>query len=179
MNRLIIILLTLFASTAGAYADNWCESLIKTLNTASDIDKTIRTTRNPESHELVSAVYDYKFSSDTLFKAIRHDLRAHAGESDFFSESGRTTVIMRLTLDGFRWDCKLQSLEKDKQFLITVNKSGQAMQPTQKPRPSKKKTTEKKSTKTHQQNAGDKTAIEQNNSELKKAEQERRRKLGL
>ncbi|MCM1450742.1 MAG: hypothetical protein NC102_00575 [Clostridium sp.] len=178
MNRLIITFIAIFVSTAAACADNWCESLIKRLNTASDIDKTLRATRNPQSHQLVSAVYDYKFSSDSLFKAIRNDLRLHADEADFFSESGSAMVIMRLTLDGFRWDCKLQRLDKDKQFLVTVNKSGQSMQQQTQPAPAKKQPGSRSQHK-RPQSTQDKTAVEQNNLEIEKAERERREKLGL
>lgn len=177
MNRLTIIIVAVITSIS-AYADNWCETLIKQLNSTSGIDKTVRTNRDPQSHKIVTAVYDYKFGSDKVFRMIRDNMRLHIDEADFFSETGQETSIMRFTIDGMRWDCKLQHTKQGNIFLVNASQAGQSQQPQPVRKPSKASSTQHKQQK-HTQTAQDKTAIEQNNSELEKAERERREKLGL
>ncbi|MCM1224013.1 MAG: hypothetical protein NC548_57130 [Lachnospiraceae bacterium] len=174
MKRLVIFLFAAITSMAAAQAGNWCEELIKKMNTYSGVDKTIRANRDPQTNKITTAVYDFKFSSKSLFNNIRMELSQHAFDSDYYSETGNETVLMRFTIDGQRWDCKLQSIGQGKQFLVTINQSGQPLQPAS---PSQKHNSDNRTQ--HSQTTSDKAAVEQNNRELEKAERERRQKLGL
>lgn len=176
MNRLIITLIAAMAAISS-YADNWCETLIKQLNATSGIDKTIRTNRDQQSRKIVTAVYDYKFSSDNIFRKIRDDMRSHIDEADFFSETGEQIALMRFTIDGLQWDCKLQHTRQGNIFLVNVSQAGHS--PQQPPATKQSKgAVGKKTQQKHTQTKADKTDIEQNNLELEKAERARREKLG-
>lgn len=229
MKRLSIILLTLALAAGMAQAKNWCESLIENLNRYSDVDKTIAVNRAPGSQEITNATYDFRFSSNKLYKQIFNTLKKHSPESDYYSESGskNKTVIMRFTDKGRRWSCKLESDSRNKQFLITV-KSGdsgveyvisaeeieamrqQAMQASEEGRKAAAKAREdaakarEEAEKLRQmakerrqaskarsrsgssstviittENSDQKAVIENHSRELRQAEAERKRKLGL
>lgn len=177
MKRLTIILLTATIALAS-YADNWCEKLTKQLNSTAGIDKTIKVERNPKSKKLVSGVYDYKFASARISRTIKKELLSHIEEADYFSDTGNETLLMRLTIDGMRWDCKLQYAPQGGQFLVNVIQADKHNEPM----PLKPETQSHHSSVSqqisHTQTDKDKAAIEQNNRELEKAERERREKLG-
>lgn len=115
------------ALAAGlAQARNWCEVLVSNLNMNSDVDKTVAVNRQPDTHEITNATYDFRFSSSKLYKQIYNTLKGHAHESDYYSESGskNKTIIMRFTDNGRCWSCKLQSDSRNKQFLVSVKSDG-------------------------------------------------------
>ena len=122
MKRLTIIIMALALAAGLAQARNWCEVLVSNLNMNSDLDKTVAVNRQPDTHEITNATYDFRFSSSKLYKQIYNTLKGHAHESDYYSESGskNKTIIMRFTDNGRCWSCKLQSDSRNKQFLVSV-----------------------------------------------------------
>lgn len=130
MKKIIIILLCcITAVMTQAQSRNWCESLVNTLNANEDVDKTIAVKRDPSTHEITNATYDYRFSSDNLYKRIAKDMKIHSGNADYYTEKGKKlkTIILRFNDRGRRWSCKLQCLDnKGKQFLVTVSSRDQS-----------------------------------------------------
>ena len=130
MRRLITILMALVIAMGVAEAKNWCESLVNSLNMTNGVDKSVAVNRDPQTHEITNATYDFRFSSGKLFDRIQNTMKNHAGDADYYSESGskNKVIIMRITDNGRRWSCKLQKLGKSgKQFLVTVNSDSENM----------------------------------------------------
>lgn len=188
MNRLLLTIFTLLVSVVMASADNWCEELINELNADTSVDKTVNVTREPDTHKLVNAVYDYKFRSDALYNKIWETLRKHAAEAVYFSQKDNKkykSILMRVTIDGQCWDCKLQPGSSLKLFMVSVN-GGSKMEEPVKSNISKNLKEWKKSARTsgakktikENQSQDAKTQIEQNNKELEKAALERKKLLG-
>lgn len=184
MNRLLLTLISLLVSAMMASADNWCEALINQLNTNAKVDKTVTVNREPDTHALVNAIYDYKFKSDDLYTKIWETLRKHAGEAEYFTQKDYKdykTILMRVTIDGQRWDCKLQPGASLKQFIVTVNGNSKKLKSIKrdigkniKRQKSAQRYGTKKVIKENQSQAA-KTQIEQNNKELEKAALERKK----
>lgn len=199
MKRITIIFSTLLI-TIAANAANWCETLVNKLNSDPGIDRTVAVSRSPETHEITNATYEYRFTSEKLYKQILSTMTSanHIAESDYYSESGtkNKTVVIRFTDNGRRWSCRLQSDSHNKQFLVSV-KSGDgapdsivAEEETAQPRhttgEARKRTdkTNRKARQTSRQtvethtSADSKAALEKHQAELRQAEAERNRKLG-
>lgn len=126
MKRLLTIIIWLTAAACTASAENWCEELIRFLTEQKNVDRNVAVSRDPESHEITSATYDFHFTSENLYKTIADNIRCHETEADYYTENVKKhkTILARFTCKGQRWSCKLQPLDnKGKQFLVTV-KSG-------------------------------------------------------
>ncbi len=183
---MILTIISLMVGIALANADNWCEELVNQLNTTVDLDKTVTTSRDPGTHKLVHAVYDYKFKSRRLYNKIWNTLRQHASEAEFFSQKDykkSKTILMRVNIDGQRWDCKLQTISKGKQFIVTLNgvqsdKSGRFKASKQKQRAVRQSRKARNMRVVREkQSQDDRALIIENNRELEKAAQERKRRL--
>ena len=126
MKRLLTIIIWLTAAACTASAENWCEELIRFLTEQKNVDRNVAVSRDPESHEITSATYDFHFTSENRYKTIADNIRCHETEADYYTENVKKhkTILARFTCKGQRWSCKLQPLDnKGKQFLVTV-KSG-------------------------------------------------------
>ncbi len=126
MKRLLTIIIWLTAAACTISAENWCEELIGFLSEQKNVDRNVAVSRDPESHEITSATYDFHFTSESLYKTIADNIRCHETEADYYTENVKKhkTILARFTCKGQRWSCKLQPLDnKGKQFLVTV-KSG-------------------------------------------------------
>lgn len=126
MKKLLTIIIWLTAAACTANAENWCEELIRFLTEQKNVDRNVAVSRDPESHEITSATYDFHFTSENLYKTIADNIRCHETEADYYTENVKKhkTILARFTCKGQRWSCKLQPLDnKGKQFLVTV-KSG-------------------------------------------------------
>lgn len=126
MKKLLTIIIWLTAAACTASAENWCEELIRFLSEQKNVDRNVAVSRDPESHEITSATYDFHFTSENLYKTIADNIRCHETEADYYTENVKKhkTILARFTCKGQRWSCKLQPLDnKGKQFLVTV-KSG-------------------------------------------------------
>lgn len=130
MKKIIIILLyCITAVVTQAQSRNWCESLVNTLNANENVDKTIAVKRDPSTHEITNATYDYRFTSDNLYKKIAKEMKFRSTNADYYTEKGKKlkTIILRFNDRGRRWSCKLQCLDKKgKQFLVTVSSRDQS-----------------------------------------------------
>lgn len=123
MKRIKIVLLSVLLSVGALQAKNWCETLVNTLNSTSEVDKTMAVNRDPKSHEITSASYDFRFTSGKLYERIQNTLKNHAADVDYYSESGKKNkvIMIRFVDNGRRWSCKLQRLGRNgKQFLVSV-----------------------------------------------------------
>lgn len=124
MKRIITIILAAVVAVGVADAKNWCESLVNSLNVASGVDKSVAVTRDPTTHEISKATYDFRFSSGKLYDQILNTMKNHAADADYYSETGEKNkvILMRVSDNGRLWSCKLQKLSRNsKQFLVTVN----------------------------------------------------------
>lgn len=130
MKKIIILLLCcITAVVTQAQSRNWCESLVNTLNANENVDKTIAVKRDPSTHEITNATYDYRFTSDNLYKKIAKEMKFRSTNADYYTEKGKKlkTIILRFNDRGRRWSCKLQCLDKKgKQFLVTVSSRDQS-----------------------------------------------------
>lgn len=130
MKKIIILLLCcITAVMTQAQSRNWCESLVNTLNANENVDKTIAVKRDPSTHEITNATYDYRFTSDNLYKKIAKEMKFRSTNADYYTEKGKKlkTIILRFNDRGRRWSCKLQCLDKKgKQFLVTVSSRDQS-----------------------------------------------------
>lgn len=130
MKKIIVILLCcITAVMTQAQSRNWCESLVNTLNANENVDKTIAVKRDPSTHEITNATYDYRFTSDNLYKKIAKEMKFRSTNADYYTEKGKKlkTIILRFNDRGRRWSCKLQCLDKKgKQFLVTVSSRDQS-----------------------------------------------------
>ncbi len=127
MKRILAIIIAAVVAIGAADAKNWCESLVNSLNVNSDVDKSVAVNRDPKTHEITKATYDFRFSSGKLYDQICNSMKTHAADADYYSETGEKNkiIIMRVTDNGRLWSCKLQKLGRNsKQFLVTVNTGG-------------------------------------------------------
>lgn len=126
MKKLLTIIIWLTAAACTASAENWCEELIRFLSEQKNVDRNVAVSRDPESHKITNATYDFHFTSENLYKTIADNIRCHETEADYYTENVKKhkTILARFTCKGQRWSCKLQPLDnKGKQFMVTV-KSG-------------------------------------------------------
>lgn len=205
MKRISTILLALLFPISVLTAKNWCEILINNLNSKSHIDKTVAVSRAPDSHEITNATYSFRFKSNKLFRQIFNTVKCHAPESDYYSETGGNygTIILRFSDKSKVWSCKLMSDKQSNQFLVTV-RSGDSddnafmsvtelddmRRNTENYNHAKQKST-KNTIRTRRQATGKTTTIvneetDKHNAELteheqalRKAEAERKKRLGL
>ena len=124
MKRLFAVIIAAVVAFGVAEAKSWCESLVNSLNETSGVDKSVAVTRDPKTHEITKATYDFKFSSGKLYDQILNTMKNHAIDADYYSETGEKNkvILMRVSDNGRLWSCKLQKLSRNsKQFLVTVN----------------------------------------------------------
>lgn len=205
MKRISTILLALLFPISVLTAKNWCEILINNLNSKSHIDKTVAVSRAPDSHEITNATYSFRFKSNKLFRQIFNTVKCHAPESDYYSETGGNygTIILRFSDKSKVWSCKLMSDKQSNQFLVTVRSGGSddnafmsvpelddMRRNTENYNHAKQKST-KNTIRTPRQATGKTTTIvneetDKHNAELteheqalRKAEAERKKRLGL
>lgn len=127
MKRILSIIIAAVVAIGVADAKNWCETLVNSLNVNSDVDKSVAVNRDPKTHEITKATYDFRFSSGKLYDQICNTMKTHAADADYYSETGdkNKIIIMRVSDNGRLWSCKLQKLGRNsKQFLVTVNTGG-------------------------------------------------------
>lgn len=87
MKRLLTIIIWLTAAACTASAENWCEELIRFLTEQKNVDRNVAVSRDPESHEITSATYDFHFTSENLYKTIADNIRCHETEADYYTEN--------------------------------------------------------------------------------------------
>lgn len=121
MKRTIFAIFSALLLALPIQAKNWCESLVNSMTESNDIDKNIAVNRNPATHAITNATYDFRFSSLKLYNKVRNSIKNHSSESDYYEESGNT-MLLRFSDKAMLWNCKLQKLEsEDFQFLVSVS----------------------------------------------------------
>lgn len=75
MKRLLTIFIWLTVAACSGYAKNWCEELIGFLSEQNNVDRNVAVSRDPESHEITGATYDFRFTSENLYKTIANNMQ--------------------------------------------------------------------------------------------------------
>lgn len=123
INRLIILIVALVASTATVSAQAWVDKLINRYKNSDKVEKQISINRDPETRKVVREDYIFNFSAAKEYNYVKSELVKHSNDAEYFQMVDEKTPRVTLRNSTGNQRTTVDIVRLGKHYRLTINRT--------------------------------------------------------